>query len=95
MTPENFTYWLQGFFEVQNPSILGEVQTQIIKDHLALVFKKETPNRFSAQSPNFDSFDGLPKLCNYMTPTGDDAGLPILYFGSEKSISIDHIPITC
>ena len=44
MTPENFTYWLQGFFEVQNPSTLDEVQTQIIKDNLALVFKKETPN---------------------------------------------------
>jgi hypothetical protein len=38
MTTEQFTYWLQGFMEVANPSTLDERQTQIIKDHLALVF---------------------------------------------------------
>lgn len=45
MTPEQFTYWMQGFFEVQNPISLDENQTQIIKDHLKLVFEKQTPNR--------------------------------------------------
>ena len=44
MTPENFTYWLQGFIEISNPKVISEEQTQIIKDHLNLVFKKETPN---------------------------------------------------
>ena len=43
MTAEQFTYWLQGFMEVANPSTLDERQTQIIKDHLALVFDKKTP----------------------------------------------------
>jgi hypothetical protein len=45
MTAEQFTYWLQGFMEVANPTTLDTTQTQIIKDHLALVFDKQTPNR--------------------------------------------------
>lgn len=47
MTPEQFTYWLQGFMEVADPNKLDEKQTQIIKDHLALVFDKQTPDRTS------------------------------------------------
>lgn len=45
MTPENFTYWLQGFFEISDSNNLSETQVQIIKDHLDLVFDKKTPNR--------------------------------------------------
>jgi len=44
MTAEQFTYWLQGFMETAEPKKLNEKQTQIIKDHLALVFTKVTPN---------------------------------------------------
>lgn len=44
MTPEQFVYWLQGLMEVGNPTSLNEIQTQQIKDHLSLVFKKETPD---------------------------------------------------
>ena len=42
MTAENFTYWLQGFAEI-NKQAPTEEQWKIIKDHLQLVFKKETP----------------------------------------------------
>jgi len=45
MNPEQFTYWLQGFMEVENPKQMTVRQTQIIKDHLALVFNKKTPKR--------------------------------------------------
>lgn len=45
MSEKDFAYWLQGFFEIENPKKLDERQTQMIKDHLKLVFKKETPNR--------------------------------------------------
>ena len=45
MTTEQFTYWLQGFMEVANPTTLDEKQIQIIKDHLALVPDKQTPDR--------------------------------------------------
>lgn len=56
MTPENFVYWLQGYFEINDaagPSttsvtpgrlkFLREEQLQIIKDHLKLVLEKKTP----------------------------------------------------
>ena len=45
MTAEQFVYWLQGYMEIEDPKVLDYKQTQIIKDHLALVFKKETPTR--------------------------------------------------
>ena len=44
MTPEQFVYWLQGFAEV-NQTAPNDAQWTIIKDHLQLVFKKETPLR--------------------------------------------------
>ena len=50
MTAEQFTYWLQGFMETAEPKKLNEKQTQIIKDHLALVFKV-TPN-YKLQFPD-------------------------------------------
>ncbi len=46
MTPENFCYWLQGYFEIsQNNWGLAQYQIQIIQDHLNLVFDKKTPDR--------------------------------------------------
>lgn len=44
MTAEQFTYWLQGFLETADPKSIDEKQTKIIKDHLALVFTKVTPD---------------------------------------------------
>lgn len=51
MTPENFTFWLQGFMEIQNPTTLDKDQIQIIKDHLDLVFNKVTPVRVPIAAP--------------------------------------------
>ena len=46
MTPENFAYWLQGYFELIDDGLpLTNTQVEIIKDHLALVFTKVTPDR--------------------------------------------------
>ncbi len=45
MTTKQFAYWLQGFFEINDPQTINKEQTQIIKDHLNLVFDKVTPNR--------------------------------------------------
>jgi hypothetical protein len=45
MTAEQFTYWLQGFMELTSMNHLNTTQFQIVKDHLALVFQKKTPNR--------------------------------------------------
>lgn len=47
MQPENFCYWLQGFFEIvqhiDHREGLPAEAVEEIKNHLALVFKKETP----------------------------------------------------
>ena len=48
MTTEQFAYWLQGFAEL-NPDTPNAEQWQAIRDHLQLVFKKETPVR----TPNY------------------------------------------
>lgn len=45
MTPRDFCYWLQGFFEINNPMTIDPIELDIIKDHLKLVFQKETPDR--------------------------------------------------
>ena len=41
MTSRDFAFWLQGFFEVANPSTIGSKETDMIKKHLNLVFKHE------------------------------------------------------
>lgn len=56
MSPENFCYFLQGYFEISKSNTLTELQVQEIKNHLDLVFKKVTPN-LSTQSP-YCSFTG-------------------------------------
>ena len=49
MTPENFVYWLQGYFELNDTAgsgtlrLLREEQLKVIKDHLKLVLEKKTP----------------------------------------------------
>lgn len=43
MTAEQFTYWLNGFFELSGATTLNEQQVKIVRDHIALVMKKETP----------------------------------------------------
>ena len=48
MVERDFCYWLQGLFEVANPQTLDVRQTQMIKDHLALVMQKVTPMRIPA-----------------------------------------------
>ena len=41
MTSRDFAFWLQGFFEVADPIEITIAQTEMIKSHLALVFKHE------------------------------------------------------
>ena len=41
MTSRDFTYWLQGFFEVSNAETMTKEQTEVVKRHLNLVFKHE------------------------------------------------------
>ena len=54
MTPGQFTFWLQGFFEISGAQEITKEQSQIIQDHLQLVFNKVTPNR---ERKKIDPFD--------------------------------------
>jgi len=45
MTPENFCYWLQGYFEISDSKELTEKQINVIQSHLHLVFNK-APNLY-------------------------------------------------
>lgn len=51
MTPEQFTYWLQGFVELcpENPPSLE--QWRSIQAHLQTVFWKETPPLVPVDAP--------------------------------------------
>lgn len=40
MSPENFIYWLRGYFEFHVSGPISELQTKIIKDRLDLVLEK-------------------------------------------------------
>lgn len=41
MTSRDFCYWIQGFFEIQNPEEIDKEKTDMIRRHLKLVFKHE------------------------------------------------------
>lgn len=45
MTFEQFTWWLHGYVEISGGEKPTDVQWEIIKDHLDLVFTKVTPKR--------------------------------------------------
>lgn len=58
MTPEQFCYWLQGYFELQ-PSGSGSIsaaQARVIKEHLQLTFEKVTT--LSAEDVNLTPTEG-------------------------------------
>ena len=74
MTAEQFTYWLQGFMEVADPARLGERETQQIKDHLKLVFDKQTPDR---SLPSIQHGDGF-RITPYQITCDDNNNFPDL-----------------
>jgi hypothetical protein len=45
MNYEQFAIWLHGFLEISNAETINKEQTQIIRDHLTLLFEKKTPIR--------------------------------------------------
>lgn len=44
MTPEQFCYWLQGRCELLPKQRPSEAEWAVIREHLALVFRKVTPS---------------------------------------------------
>ena len=87
MSPENFTYWLAGFFEIsqhsEGPKALNEEQVEEIRNHLNLVLSKVTPEISSTKetqvpTPFPDAFQmtycatSIPDLSKILsTPIGE------------------------
>lgn len=70
MTSRDFCYWLQGHFEIAKPELLDKKQTDMVKRHLALVFKHEIDPSYGGDAEELQAIhDGFkpPK------PSGDDA----------------------
>lgn len=58
MTPRDFCYWLQGHFEL-NGNNLTPQQIVVIREHLDLVFTKETTQQFPFISAFQEIGDGI------------------------------------
>jgi hypothetical protein len=41
MTPEQFAYWLRGYFEINGEEAISKRQAEIISKHLTLVFEEK------------------------------------------------------
>jgi hypothetical protein len=55
MTPRDFAYWLQGFFEITGSNaVLTEEQTGMIRKHLDTVFVHEAQQRDPEQQRALD-----------------------------------------
>jgi len=69
MTPEQFTYWLNGFAELNQGAPTLE-QWQSIKDHLKTVFHKVTPDYKLYPVPDYNRLGQLyqPNIPNTLKP---------------------------
>lgn len=38
MSPQNFAYWLQGFFEISDAKTMSKEQVEIVRNHLDMCF---------------------------------------------------------
>lgn len=71
MTPQNFCYWAQGFFELSNADKLTAEQIKIIRNHMNLVKTCMKTKPKVKDKDNTDlSFD-LPELDMFPQTTPD------------------------
>lgn len=74
MTPEAFTYWLQGFFELRGGNDpLTREQVTMIRSHLDTVFNKVTVDALPAVSDMYHTPKPFP---SYGTVISDLAASP-------------------
>lgn len=76
MSPENFVYWLQGYFELAEPTTgLTDTQTQAIKNHLALVFIHSIDPAATVGMPPEQAKDVQEMLNNIHNYSGPDPNI--------------------
>jgi hypothetical protein len=77
MQARDFVFWLQGFFEINEPQTINKQQVEIIKNHLNLVFKHEIdPSLNEGKTKEevkelHDIHDGKKKLSDFIPPKKD------------------------
>jgi len=60
MTSRDFCYWLQGYFELENPDSIDAPTAQLIQKHLSMVFIHEIDPSFGPdQKVLQEAHDGL------------------------------------
>lgn len=66
MTSRDFCYWLQGYFEIAQPTSLTSDQLEMIKNHLKMVFAydldKTVPAEVSEKLDQIHSTTVVPTL---------------------------------
>ena len=62
MSPENFCYWLRGFFELNGDAKITEEQAELISKHLTLVFEEKAKNLPKISYDNGKSWGGIKPL---------------------------------
>jgi hypothetical protein len=68
MTPQEFCYWLQGFFELSDSEDLTQAQTISIKNHLNLVFHHSIDPSYGGNQEEAQAIhDGKPPFPNHLT----------------------------
>jgi len=55
MTPENFCYWLQGYYEMVGTYKLNEEQQKMVFEHHQLAFNKVTPTSIKKETPTVNN----------------------------------------
>lgn len=64
MTSRDFCYWLQGYFELGDFEVLSSRQIELIKRHLALVFKHEIDPSIGGNQAELQAIhDGIVYRC--------------------------------
>ncbi|UAV84595.1 hypothetical protein PHB09_100 [Pseudomonas phage PHB09] len=71
MNSEQFTYWLNGFVEMNPNAMITPSQWDMLKQHLALVFNKVTPRLPTPIGPSPVSPSFPPKLSMPMIGSPD------------------------
>jgi hypothetical protein len=71
MTSRDFAFWLQGFFEVSNAESVTKEQTEVIKNHLNLVFYHEIDPSYTDDKNKQDKMNNIHNPLNI-----NNEGLP-------------------
>jgi len=99
MTPRDFAYWLQGFFEVADTDDVKPEQIRMIKEHLSLVLTKVTPTMEELKEepkvdyPPFrisqDPFEGNRLICSAVADVKSTTGLPTEWVAAFPWVKTD------